>query len=204
MNKKVLIAMNIFLLSFVILLFTACEAGIGEKTTDNGNERNTFESEEKTQSDKNVKFDKENETTTESLSNYASIPEYIDGKLNFTLELTETIYTTSSIAIKYQLKSKEIVDYLGRGDKWILYRIENREAVKIGEISHEISIEYTASGDGYIVRDESLSIASLCGNATLDIGKYCLVFPVQAPDANGCYKTYAGALMFFDVLEKDS
>ncbi len=138
----------------------------------------------------------------ETKVHYKGIPVLLESKLNFTLDLTETVYTTSSDKINFRIRAKEPSRYMGRGDKWQLYRIENEEALLIGEISHEIALEYTAlDGEEYIERDEYLLIKSLCGSSNLTVGKYCLVHPIQAPDENGYYQTYSGALMYFEVVE---
>ena len=133
---------------------------------------------------------------------YSGIPELRNDMLKFTLELTQTVYTTSSDKINFRIRAKEPSEFLVRGDKWQLYRIENEEALLIGEIGWEPVIEYTAlDGEEYIERDSYLSIKSLCGSEILTVGKYCLVYPIQAPDENGYYQTYSGALMYFEVVE---
>ena len=140
----------------------------------------------------------DNETDT-AVSN---IPELMENKLEFTLELTETVYTTESDRINYRITSREPGGYIVRGDQWLLYRIENDKANLIGEIAWETAIEYIANDDEeYITRDEYLTIKMLCGKENLDVGEYCLVYPIQLPDNEGIYHRYAGAIMYFEVVE---
>ena len=130
------------------------------------------------------------------------IPELVLERLEYTMELTETVYTTSSDSIKYILRSKQPGGYLSRGDQWILYRTDGDKITVIGTVKWEIAIEYEAPSETeYIVKEESLLIRTLCGKDNLDVGKYCLTHYVQAPDENGNYHDASGANLYFEVIE---
>ena len=131
------------------------------------------------------------------------IPELLDGALDFTFHFTETLYTTKTETFCYAIQSNSPGGYICRGDKWALYRIDGDEITLVGEIAHEIALEYEAPSETeYIISHEHLSFTSLCGKPTLEAGDYCLVFLIQAPDENGYYHTYAGAKSKIFVIEE--
>ncbi len=121
----------------------------------------------------------------------------------FTVELTQNLYDTNDEKIHFHICGKE-PGFFGRGDQWILYKIENGEKILIGERMVEIALECIPPSESeYYDKDEFLFISSICGpeTKTLEVGSYCLEFPKQYPDENGIYQTCAAARMYFEVVE---
>ena len=135
------------------------------------------------------------ETVAEIETNEMGIPEYPSDRLAFTMELVETVYTTSSEKITYRIKSKEPAEYVSMGEKWKLYRIEGNNSTIIGETKWDTSVSFFAeSGKDHVDRECIMFIKTLCGKKPLEVGKYCLVY----------YETYpsvAGIAMYFEVVE---
>ncbi len=128
---------------------------------------------------------------------HIGIPKLTQDSLAFTLNLTQTVYTTSSDKLHFRIKAKEPGGFIYRGDQWRLYSIDNGKATMIGEVLWEITIEYTApSDDESIEKEEFISIKTLCGKDNLPLGNYCLVYLDKYFNIN-----HTGALMYFDVVD---
>ncbi len=180
------------------------------KDDEDGNtvsENVTEESEEPTEDDKGENTVSENMTeeseeptepvsdmpTDETAVEKVEIPELNADNLAFTMELAETVYTTSSEKITYRIRSKEPAEYIVRGDQWKLYRIDGDKATLLGETMFCISVEIHAeSGKEYVDRESIMLINELCGKKTLEAGKYCMIY---------YHSSSSGIAMYFEVVE---
>ena len=131
--------------------------------------------------------------TDETAVEKVEIPELNADNLEFTMELTETVYTTSSEKITYRIRSKEPAEYIVRGDQWKLYRIDGDKATLLGETMFSISVEiYAESGKEYVDREGMMPFKELYNEKTLEAGKYCLIY---------YHSSSSGIAMYFEVVE---
>lgn len=185
MTKKILI----FAIIFSILTLSSCDAAQSETPTDTTNSGS--ESETVSVSESETKKDTDGEIKT----NEFGIPEYPSDRFTFTMELIETVYTTSSDRIIYRIRSKEPAESISLGEKWKLYRIEGNESDLIGERMGEIAVEISANdGEDYVDRERTMIFKALCGKNTLEAGRYCLMYYED-------YPTESGIAMYFEVIE---
>lgn len=201
MKKQVLKIFVVCLIyTLVWSLLVSCDTG-GEGETESATET-IVQTEEKTEGKTETPAETETETEKIDIAK-VEIPKLLEGALDFSFGFLELLYTTSTENFCYSIQSNTPGGYLCRGDQWALYRIDGGKVTLIGEIMHEIAIEYEApSEDEYIISHEHLTFKSLCGKPTLDPGDYCLVYLIQAPDENGYYHTYAGAKTYIYVVEE--
>ncbi len=185
MTKKILI----FAIVFSVLAMSSCDAAQSETPTDTTNSGS--ESETVSVSESETK----NDTDGEIKTNEFGIPEYPSDSFTFTMELIETVYTTSSDRIIYRIRSKEPAESISLGAKWKLYRIEGNKSNLIGERMEDLAVELSANdGEDYVDRERTMIIKALCGMNTLEVGKYCLVYYDD-------YPTESGIAMYFEVVE---
>jgi len=201
-KKQIVLKLLISCLACTLIcsLFASCVTN-GEGETESATEAIT-PTEEKTEGKTETPTETETETENPDVVE-VKIPELLDGALDFTFHFTETLYTTKTETFCYSIQSDTPGGYLCRGDKWALYRIDGDKVTRVGEITHEIALEYEAPSESeYIISHEYLTFKSLCGKPTLEVGEYCLVYLIQAPDENGYYQTYAGAKTTIYVVEE--
>ena len=197
MMKKLLV----FVIIFSVLAMSSCDAAQSETPTDPTNEEVTVSSEMPSDKEPTKKEPASDMPKDETVVENVEIPELNADRLPFTMEFTDTAYTTKSDRINFHIRAKQ-AGHLGRGDKWRLYKIDGDKVTLAGAIMWDIAIDYEAkSEDEYIERDGSVSIKTLCGKETLDAGQYCLIFYIQVPDENGYYHSASGATLYFEVKQ---
>ena len=183
----------IFVIIFSILALSSCDAAQSETPTDPTNEESTVSSEMPSDEEPTKKEPASDMPKDETVVENVEIPELNADNLEFTMELTETVYTTSAEKVTYRIRSKEPAEYIVRGDQWKLYRIDGDKATLLGETMFSISVEiYAESGKEYVDRESIMFINELCGKKTLEAGKYCMIY---------YHSSSSGIAMYFEVIE---